>query len=159
MWVKMWSTLVSPQYGPDAATGVVLTDTIPAGMTFVSATNGGTESGGVITWNIGNLAVDGEFTALVTARVNAGTQGQTLTNTVSAVNTQNPTPVTDTSDIYVNSAPLTITKTTDKAQYNVGDTVTYTINVTNIRSNSFWKCYWCSGNRHSTSGPDFRQRQ
>ena len=117
--------------GPDTATGVVLTDTIPAGLSFVSATNGGTESGGVVTWNVGNLGLNEAFTALVTARVNTGTQGQTLVNAVSAVNDQNPDAVTDTCDVTVNDAPLTITKTVGKAQYDVGETVTYTVNVVN----------------------------
>jgi uncharacterized repeat protein (TIGR01451 family) len=117
--------------GPNTAPGVVITDTVPAGLAFVSATNGGTESGGVVTWNVGNLALNDVFTALVTARVNAGTQGQTLTNTMSVTNELNPTPVSTTSDIYVNTAPLSITKTTDKTQYNVGETVTYSIHVTN----------------------------
>ncbi len=36
--------------GPSAAATVVVTDTLPAGVTFVSATNGGTLSGNVITW-------------------------------------------------------------------------------------------------------------
>jgi len=117
--------------GPDTATGVVLTDTIPAGLSFVIATNGGTESGGVVTWNVGNLGLNEAFTALVTALVNAGTQGQSPTNTASAYNLQNPTPVTATSDIHVNTAPMTITKTAGQSSYNVGETVTYTIDVSN----------------------------
>src|SRR4029077_1016029 len=36
--------------GPSPATSVVVRDTLPAGVTFVSADNGGTESGGVVTW-------------------------------------------------------------------------------------------------------------
>ena len=36
--------------GPSAAATVVVTDTLPAGVTFVSATGGGTLSGNVITW-------------------------------------------------------------------------------------------------------------
>lgn len=35
---------------------VILTAAVPAGTTFVSASNGGTESNGVITWQLGNLA-------------------------------------------------------------------------------------------------------
>lgn len=42
----------SPVNVPD----VIITDTIPTGLTFVSATGGGTESGGTITWNLGDLA-------------------------------------------------------------------------------------------------------
>ena len=36
-------------------TGVVLSVPVPAGATFVSASDGGTESGGVITWHLGDL--------------------------------------------------------------------------------------------------------
>lgn len=35
---------------------VVLTVAVPAGTTFISASGGGTESGGVITWNLGTLS-------------------------------------------------------------------------------------------------------
>jgi hypothetical protein len=38
------------------ATNVTLTAVVPAGTTFVSASDGGTESGGVITWNLGDLS-------------------------------------------------------------------------------------------------------
>jgi uncharacterized repeat protein (TIGR01451 family) len=119
--------------GPSAATGVVVTDTLPAGLTFVSASNGGVWDPvtRTVTWTVGNLAVDGEFSAFLTALINAGTQGQTLVNAVSAVNDQNPDAVTDTCDVTVNDAPLTITKTVGKAQYDVGETVTYTVNVVN----------------------------
>src|SRR5206468_8800662 len=37
------------------ATGVVISDTLPANTSFVSATGGGTQAAGVVTWNIGNL--------------------------------------------------------------------------------------------------------
>src|SRR5207249_2489017 len=39
------------------ATGVVITDTIPVNTSFVSATGGGTLAAGVVTWNIGPLAI------------------------------------------------------------------------------------------------------
>jgi uncharacterized repeat protein (TIGR01451 family) len=42
--------------GGATATNVIIHDTVPAGTTFVSATGGGTFSGGVVTWNIGDLA-------------------------------------------------------------------------------------------------------
>ena len=86
--------LIVTNTGPSTATNVVVTDTVPAGLTFVSATNGGTESGGVITWNLANLAVNGQFTPSFTATINAGTQGQNIPNTAAAYNTENPNPVT-----------------------------------------------------------------
>jgi len=36
---------------------IIVTDTIPVGSTFVSATNGGTYASGVVTWNLASLAV------------------------------------------------------------------------------------------------------
>ncbi|APR82751.1 internalin, putative [Minicystis rosea] len=44
-------------YGPSVALDGVLTDPIPAGSTFVSATGGGTFAGGNVTWKLGNLGV------------------------------------------------------------------------------------------------------
>ncbi|WP_440223422.1 InlB B-repeat-containing protein [Dokdonella sp. MW10] len=41
--------------GPDDATGVTVTDVLPAGVTFVSSTCGATVSGQTVTWSIGGL--------------------------------------------------------------------------------------------------------
>lgn len=47
----------------EAVTGVVLTDTLPAGLEFVSASDGGTEANGVVTWPGVDLAAAGSATA------------------------------------------------------------------------------------------------
>lgn len=44
--------------GPLPALDAVLTDTLPPGVTFVSATDDGVEAGGVVTWQLGNLGED-----------------------------------------------------------------------------------------------------
>ncbi|HKB07864.1 MAG TPA: fibronectin type III domain-containing protein, partial [Candidatus Polarisedimenticolia bacterium] len=49
-------TLSYSNTGSANATGVVIADTVPVNTTFVSATGGGTLSGGVVTWSPGNLA-------------------------------------------------------------------------------------------------------
>ena len=63
------------------ATNLVITDTIPADTTLVpgSITGGGTESGGVITWNLGFLGA-GQInrTVLFSVTVNAGVLAGTL---------------------------------------------------------------------------------
>jgi uncharacterized repeat protein (TIGR01451 family) len=61
-------TITYGNTGGADATGVVISDTVPVGTTFVSATDGGTEAGGVVTWNIGT--------------VGAGVVGQTVSFTV-----------------------------------------------------------------------------
>lgn len=55
--------------GTTNATGVVIKDTVPAGVSFVSASDGGSFAGGVVTWNLGTL--------------NAGVTGRTVSFTVS----------------------------------------------------------------------------
>jgi hypothetical protein len=45
-----------PADAAQGASDVVLTTAVPAGTVFVGASNGGSESGGVITWHLGDLA-------------------------------------------------------------------------------------------------------
>ena len=70
--------------GPEAATGVTLTDTLPAGVTFqsASATQGScSESGGTVTCLLGDLA--NRSAATVNIAVTAPVVTGTITNTAS----------------------------------------------------------------------------
>ena len=84
--------------GPDDATGVEVTDALPAGLTFVSATaSQGSYQAATGVWSVGSLAV-GETAGLqIRATVDDGTAGTTLTNRalVSAVDQGDPTPGDD----------------------------------------------------------------
>jgi LPXTG-site transpeptidase (sortase) family protein len=62
-------TLTISNVGNQGATGVEVTDTIPANTSFVSASDGGTESGGVVTWPLFDLAVGPNMTRTVTIQV------------------------------------------------------------------------------------------
>jgi uncharacterized repeat protein (TIGR01451 family) len=53
----------------DAVTNLVVTDELPAGLTFVSASNGGTASGGVVSWNIGTMQSGAVLTLTYRAQV------------------------------------------------------------------------------------------
>ena len=67
---------------PDGATGVEITDLLPAGVTYVSdtATQGTyTDSTGV--WALASVAASAADTLEITATVDAGTGGQTISNT------------------------------------------------------------------------------
>lgn len=50
-------TLDYSNAGPSVATGASISDPIPAGSTFVSATSGGMFASGKVTWDLGNLGV------------------------------------------------------------------------------------------------------
>lgn len=67
--------------GDAAARDTVLTDQVPAGAQFVSATNGGTFSNGTITWNLGTLEQGDTQEVSVTLKP---TQKGFLTNRVTA---------------------------------------------------------------------------
>ena len=56
------TAVVEPQF--------LLTDRLPAGVTFVSASNGGTHSGGVVTWDRVDVAAGATITRTVVVRVN-----------------------------------------------------------------------------------------
>jgi uncharacterized repeat protein (TIGR01451 family)/fimbrial isopeptide formation D2 family protein len=62
-------TLTWNNYGSGSASSVVLTDTLPAGMTYVSCSNSCNHSSGTVTWNIGSAAAgaSGAYTINVTA--------------------------------------------------------------------------------------------
>lgn len=60
--------------GPQAATNVVLTDTLPAGALFISATTGCTHSAGIVTCVLGTLANGASSVVNIVIRLpNAGT--------------------------------------------------------------------------------------
>ena len=48
--------IVASNAGPSSPSDVMLVDSLPAGVTFVSATNSGTESGGVVSWTTYSLS-------------------------------------------------------------------------------------------------------
>ncbi len=107
-------TMVVKNYNtPISATGVVLTDNLPASMQFVSATTSQGSlvtppvgSTGIVTANIGTLAVNGIATITVTVRA---TQAGTITNTASATaneNESNPANNSASQPTTVNDAAL-----------------------------------------------------
>ena len=114
------------------ATGVVVTDTLPAGLTFVSATDGGVWDANTrtITWNVGSLAAGATFTPTVTATVTGEAAAKTLVNTAT-VDSEQQDPVNATASIYVPSADLVLTKTVDNTAPTVKDTVIFTLIVNN----------------------------
>ncbi|MEI6653795.1 MAG: SdrD B-like domain-containing protein [Verrucomicrobiota bacterium] len=62
-------TLTATNHGPSAATGVKVTDTLPSGYQFVSASPSAAYSAGV--WTIGSLAKNASVSLQITAKVNA----------------------------------------------------------------------------------------
>src|SRR5258708_31064425 len=80
--VTIHYTVTVSNAGPDNATNVVVNDALPAGLRFVSAAPSiGTYSTSTGMWMIGPLASGATANVVLTATVNSGTDGQTITNT------------------------------------------------------------------------------
>src|SRR5262249_12653675 len=117
--------------GPSNATGVSMTDTLPAGVGFVSASSGCTNASGTVTCPIGNLANAASATPTIVAT--APTTAGTITNTATVggdqgdPNTANNTASAMTT-VNAMAADLSITKTAP-ATVTAGQQFTYTLTV------------------------------
>ena len=136
-------TIVVTNSGNIAATGVVITDTLPTDLTFVSCTaTCDSTTAPIITWTIPVVAGGGgTATVLVTAKVNSPARAgvTTITNPVTVVDdhangaevdlTDNSASDTDRLD----AAPdLVVTKDDGATSRTAGETFAYTITVTNV---------------------------
>ncbi len=131
-------TLVVSNAGPSEATSVVVTDPLPAGATFISATSGGTLASGVVTWSIASVAAGASVTLTLVVEVGTDVEG-TLTNTASVGSAEadpDPTDNSDSVSVTVDppgtpEADLSIEKVADVQEPESGDIVRYTITVSN----------------------------
>jgi len=130
-------TLAIVNNGPSDATGVMVVDTLPAGVTYRSASTGqGTVSGAgqTVTANLGDLDVGASITVTVLVDVDPATRG-TIVNVanVSGNETEiNPNNNVDDEPTVVNPRiDLTVTKSDSADPVTAGDSLTYTLTVTN----------------------------
>src|SRR6185437_7108782 len=133
-------TISVQNVGDATATASTLTDTLPAGLTLVSAsTDTGSVSvaGATITGNLGALAAGGTATLHVLASADTGTTGP-VTNNVSVSSPDDSNAANDTASAVVNvsaagagAADLAVTKTASPTTATPGQLVTYTLTVTN----------------------------
>ncbi len=134
-------TITLRNTGPDSATGVVVTDVLPTGVTFVrSATATGvyTDTNGI--WNVGNVAIGTPLTLVITARVTSvGAKTNTAQITASEVFDPDSTPNNnvDAEDdqasvaVSAQTIDLSLSKTADDGSPNVGETIVFTVEVLN----------------------------
>ena len=124
--------------GNRGATGVVLSDTLPAGLSFVGASDGGTQAGGVVTWPPFDLAAGAEVTRSVTVTVadpfvdNSGTIINRATVRDDGTNGDDSTPENNTTSDTDDVRPdLAITKTDDGASAEPGGLIRFSLHYTN----------------------------
>jgi uncharacterized repeat protein (TIGR01451 family) len=93
-------TLTVTNNGPDAAANTVVTDTLPAGLTYVSNTCGASFAAPTLTWNVGALANAASATCDVVVTVNAA--GAHVNGAQATSDATDPTPANNTAAATVN---------------------------------------------------------
>lgn len=130
-------TIAVTNHGPSAASGVILTNPLPAGVTFISAnsTQGScTNSAGTVTCNLGSLAKDASATVtLVVQPTLVGTINNTATARAneSDANFANNS-ATATTSVNIPTADLAVSLVDAPDPVFVGANITYSATVMNL---------------------------
>ena len=129
-------TLSMSNGGPQAASGVSVSEPLPAAVTYVSDTGGGAYDPATGIWTVGGLVNGGSATLTITATVNgAATAGATVTNTADIITSDqsdfNSADDSASASFTVPAVDLAISKSASPTVANRGDTVTYTVTVSN----------------------------
>ena len=127
-------TVTATNFGPGDASGVVVSDALPTGLTFVSATpSQGTYDPGTGDWVAGNLPAGTSATVSLTATVAAaGPLANAARKT--AQTEPDPNPANDHASAVVNgagTASVSVAKSVSNSMPAVGESVTFVVTLRN----------------------------
>ena len=131
-------TLHVTNQGPAEVTGVVVTDTLPAGVTFSSLTTtqgSGSHQAGTVTVQLGSLASGGDATITIVVAVLRSTTGPLLNQAVVTGDNFDPVPLNNSDDEptqVIKRIDLSIDKTDTPDPVTAGQRLNYTLLVTNL---------------------------
>jgi uncharacterized repeat protein (TIGR01451 family) len=127
--------LIVFNHGPNTARDVRMSDPLPRGLSFVSASRGCTFASGTVTCNAGDLASGRSITYTVVTRVDASVTADSISNTATVESpTRDPDPGNNRDSARVPSGPeadLSIVKVPSVDRVAVGGQLFYTLLVRN----------------------------
>jgi uncharacterized repeat protein (TIGR01451 family) len=124
--------------GPNDATNVAVTASVPAETVFASADNGGTLAGSAVNWTVPTIAKNASVTLTYVVNVNDDVTATTLSSTATLTYGGDTTPTdnTATADTAVGGdADLIVVMSVDNLNPAKGDLVTFSIAVGNAGPN------------------------
>ncbi len=130
-------TLTASDLGPSDATGVTITDTLPAGVAYVSAASSQgsvSQAGGTVTVNVGNLGQGATATATILVTVNPSTRGAITNTAVISGNEEETNLANNTCTVTTQVNPLddlSILKAASASSVKIGAYLTYTLTASN----------------------------
>ena len=125
-------TLTASNNGPNLALGVVVTDALPSGYTYVSDNGAGAYNLGTGTWTAGSIANGASKSLAITANVLATgnyTNSASVTSSNTDPNLTNNTVTRSTTPVP--QSDISVTKSVNNASQIIGQNVIYTLTVTN----------------------------
>jgi uncharacterized repeat protein (TIGR01451 family) len=128
-------TIKVTNLGPGTATGVTVSDTLPAGVSWSENSDACSITSGVLSCSFGTLAQGASASVSVSGKTDAADCG-TIPNTASvAATNEDPTKLgnnQDSASIVVNCPDIKVTKDADNSPISAGQAASYTIKVENI---------------------------
>jgi len=127
-------TITVSNSGPNNATGVVVSDLLPAGLVHVSDNGAGAYSPVTGLWTVGNLANAASATLQIVATVNT-TDRVDNTAAISASSPADPNPANNQATVSLmapRSANLDLAMSVSSPTVTAGNSVTFTLTVKNI---------------------------
>ncbi len=125
-------TVTLTNSGPDAATGVQVTDLLPAGVAFVSAApSQGTYNPANGLWTVGSVGTTSQ--TLIIQAIVTSPNPQTNAATITHADQFDPDTANNTASATQTPqlADLALAKSVNNAAPNVGETITYTVTLSN----------------------------
>ena len=120
-------TLTVTNYGPSASSNVLVSDNLPSGVTFVSATpaNGVTRSGTSLGWSLGTLNTNAGAELKVTVQFNSSGSFDNIA--IVSADTPDPNPSDDLAQATINAGTITPPQLTNTV-VNINGTFQLTVN-------------------------------
>ncbi|NJL01605.1 MAG: DUF11 domain-containing protein [Spirulinaceae cyanobacterium SM2_1_0] len=129
--------LTATNLGPDVAENVTIQDQLAAGAVFVEASEGGSEAGGIVTWDLGTVNPGQTVTRTVTVELNLNgsyeniASGSSTTDDADPSNNDGSQPDARVTTVVLATTDVNLTKT-GADSFIPGENITYTLTVENL---------------------------